>query len=310
MGFIHLAAGVLFDTTNEAGTLFNTATGTCLDLDPLATLFLQTALEGETKAHILATLASRIDATQEQLEEALQAVLAHLLTHRFLSTTVSSHTGGDEAEHVPAFSAEGMMAQPQLSRHSHIDWEFFLTGQIVNSPLPRFSCFRRGYACWKTGTILFFMGYTHLVASLLESLRRPKRAAKVRQHAWEVLAQRLSHLGSYQSEVDAACAVRVARRELVWCQMLVRALAPTAVCLVRSIAFCTYLRTLGLPATVVIGRACFDLSSKYSFHAWTELAGLVINDHTELQTGYKTIQRLPLHEETAPYLGMQNPITK
>ncbi len=83
MGFIHLASGVLFDATNERGKILHTATGTCLDLDPLATLFLQVALSSETKEHTLAALASRVDATHEQLEEALTSVLAQLLTFRF-----------------------------------------------------------------------------------------------------------------------------------------------------------------------------------------------------------------------------------
>jgi hypothetical protein len=293
MGFIHLATGVLFDTTNEEGRLLHTATGTCVDLDPLATLFLQTALEAETKAHTLAALASRVDATQEQLEEALASVLDHLLTHGFLSTTASPDAGHAEAGQVPFFSEGAMMPQPRLSGHSHVDWEFFLTGQVMNSSLPRFSCFRRGYACWKTGTLLLLLGYAHLVASLFESLRQSKRAERVRQRTWRVLVQRLSRCLSHPSKLDADCTMRVARRELVFCQILVRLLAPTAACLVRSIAFCAYLRALGLPATVVIGRARFDLSGWYSFHSWTELAGYVVNDHTELQSGYTILQRIP-----------------
>lgn len=296
MGYIHLAAGVVFDTTNEEGHLLHTATGTCVDLDPLATLFLQTALEAETKVHSLAALASRVDATQEQLEEALTAVLNRLLTHRFLSTTASCAGGREKASQVPFRAEKAMTLTPRLSKDAHINWEFFLTGQMVNSPLPRFSFSRRGYACWKTGTILLFLGHAHLVASWFEALRQPKRAERVRQRAWEALTQRLSPLPSHPSKVDADCAVRVARRELVFCQMFVRLFAPTAVCLVRSIAFCAYLRALGLPATVVIGRARFDLSSAYSFHAWTELAGQVVNDHAELQSGYAVVSVFPEEE--------------
>ncbi len=106
-------------------------------------------------------------------------------------------------------------------------------------------------------------------------------------------SQILSRLESHQNNLERERAARLARRELVFCQMLVRTLAPTGVCLIRSIAFCTYLRALGLPAKVVIGRACFDLSGHYPFHAWVELAEWVVNDHAELQSGYDILQRIP-----------------
>jgi len=143
------------------------------------------------------------------------------------------------------------------------------------------------------------MGSTHLLATVCDLLRCHERAQQVRQCEWEVLAQRLSRLGNSSSDMEADLLWRLARRELIWCQMLVRSLAPTGVCLLRSIAFCAYLRALGLPATVVIGRACFDLSGHSPFHAWVELAGLVVNDHAELQSGYRVIQRLPLQENRA-----------
>jgi hypothetical protein len=266
-----------------------------LALDPLATLFLQVALSVETKAHALARLVSHIDATDVQLEESLLFVLDQLLSLGFLSTTPSSNAYREEVGRVPSFSVEAMNPshQPHVSRHSLVDWEFFLTGQMVNSPLPRFSLFRRGYAFWETGNILLLVGYSHLIASLLESLRRHKRAELLRRREWETLSQRLSRLKCHHSNLEPDLLWRLARRELVFCQMLVRFLAPTGVCLVRSIAFCTYLRALGLPAQVVIGRACFDLSSHYFFHAWTELAGLVVNDHAELQSGCVVLQRFP-----------------
>ena len=299
MGFIYLASGVLFDSMNEEGRLLHIATGTCVDLDPLATLFLRIALSTETKARALAVLAGSVDATLEQLEESLQVMLDHLVTHHFLSTTASFDTERDETEQMLAFSAEVMMPMPlpPLSKHTHVDWEFFLTGRVVNSPLTHFSCFRRAYACWKTGTSLLFVGYTHSVTILFESLGQSRQAGKMRQRVWEAHARRLSCLGNHQSKMDADDAMRVARLELVFCQMLVRLLAPTALCLVRSIAFCTYLRALDLPATVVIGRACFDLSGQYSFHAWTELAGEVVNDHAELQSGYAIMARIPSLEK-------------
>jgi len=295
VGFISLAWGVLFDTTDGEGQLLHTGTGTCLTLDPLATLILQVALSSETKAHALAVLVAHVDATHEQLEEGLQSVLDQLLVLRFLSTTPSTDVCMEEAGHVPFFSAQGMnpSLQSLVGRQDQIDWEFFLTGRLMNDPLPSFSLFRRGYAFWRTGNVLLLVGYSHLVASLCDLLRRSEQARQMRQHEWEMLSLALSRLKSHWSNLEADLLWRLARRELVFCQMLVRFLAPTGVCLVRSIAFCTYLRALGLPAKVVIGRACFDLSSDYPFHAWTELVRLVVNDHAELQSGYVVLQRFP-----------------
>jgi Transglutaminase-like superfamily len=299
VGFIHLASGVIFDSTNDEGHLLHTATGSCLALDPLATLFLQTALNQESKASTLAALRTRVEATDAQLEEALASVLDHLLTLGFLSTIPFADAGTTEARHLPVFSVDVLAAsnQPPLSRQPCPDWEFFLTGRMVNSPLPRISPLRRGDAFCKTGTLVLSMGPTHLLTTLCDLLGWHTRAQQIRQREWELLAQRLSRLGSPWRDMEADLLWRLARRELVWCQMLVRVFAPTGVCLIRSIAFCTYLRALGLPATVVIGRACFDLSGHAPFHAWVELAGLVVNDHAELQSGYRVIQRLPVQEK-------------
>jgi hypothetical protein len=299
VGFIFLASGVRFDSTNEEGLLLHKKTGMCVNLDPIATLLLEISLESETKAQAVASLSARLDATEAQLEEALEATLDHLLTHRFLSTIAPSEGGCDEVGPVqsPAFDVMIHQPVPQRCGREHIDWEFFLTGRLLNRPLPRFSCARRGYALFQTGTVLCFVGMIHLIASLCELSGASRLTEKVRQQAWEALAHHLSRLGHNGNIVEEDDAMRVARRELVFCQMLVRLLAPTAVCLIRSTAFCTYLRALGLPAFVVIGRARFDLTSQYAFHAWTELEGQVVNDHAELQSGYAEISRIPSQEQ-------------
>jgi hypothetical protein len=295
MGFIFLSSGILFDATNEEGQLLQTKSGTCLALDSLATLILQVTLSSETKAQAQARLVSSLEATDAQIEEGLQSVLDQLLALGYLRTTPPPDVCGEEAEHV-SFASEEVMdpfKPPQVSRDTLVGWEFFLTGRIANDPLPRTPLKRRVYALWKAGNMLLFMGYAHLVASTLEFLRQDKQAELLRQREWERIAQRISRLKSRRSHLGTDLLWRMARRELVFCQMLVRLLAPTGACLVRSIAFCTYLRALGLPAQVVIGRACFDLSSHYSFHAWTELTGKVVNDHDELQSGFVVLQRLP-----------------
>lgn len=299
MGFISLASEVRFETTNEGGLLLHTDTGTCLDLDPLATVFLQAALASETKAHTLTALVSRVDATDEQLAEGLNSMLDQLLTLRFLTTTIASDVWTKKAKTVPFFPTDVFHSscQVQLSSRDRVDWEFFLTGRAVNSPLPCFSFFKRTYAFWKMGNLMLFVGAAHFLTSLFDVFRRHKRAHQMRQYVWSVLSRTLSRITCHQNNMEGDLLWRLARRELVFCQILVRCLTPTGMCLVRSIAFCCYLRALGLPASVVIGRACFDLSGHYPLHAWTELAGLVVNDHTELQSGYSVIQRFPTHKE-------------
>jgi Transglutaminase-like superfamily len=79
--------------------------------------------------------------------------------------------------------------------------------------------------------------------------------------------------------------------------MVVRLLAPNAMCLVRSLAFCAYLRAAGLSAQLMVGRERFCLSEDDAFHAWVELAGRVVNDHDEVQTGYALLHRVPEHED-------------
>jgi hypothetical protein len=297
MGFTFLASGVRFDITNEEGHLLHMGTGVCVHLDPIATLVLRVALETETKAQALAELSTRIDASETQLEEAIETTLERLFADRFLSATAPSQARHTPVEPVlsPLFDAVTPESVLLRTKQERIDWEFFLTGRRVNSPLPCVSWERRAYAYWRTGTILLFMGATHLVAFFCAIFRGQKLSEKVRQRAWRTLEHRLSLLGPHRLKGEQEEMVRVARRELVLCQMLVRLLAPTGVCLARSIAFCAYLRALGLAATVVIGRARFDLSSQYPFHAWTELEGQVINDHAELQSGYTIMTHIPTH---------------
>ena len=118
MGCIFLSAGVRFDATNEEGQLICTKTGTCLTLDPLATLMLQIALSVETKAHMLAQLASRVDATGAQLEEGLESVLDQLLALRYLRTAPSPDVYTEDAGYVPFAAAELISPSkpPRVSR--------------------------------------------------------------------------------------------------------------------------------------------------------------------------------------------------
>lgn len=86
-------------------------------------------------------------------------------------------------------------------------------------------------------------------------------------------------------------AIRLARQELPYCQAVARVVEPNALCLPRSFALAVYLSALGLPAQVVVGRQRTHTSSRFAFHAWTELHGEVVNDIPGVQTGYTVLQR-------------------
>ena len=62
-------------------------------------------------------------------------------------------------------------------------------------------------------------------------------------------------------------------------QVALRIVAPGALCLERSIAVCAAVRSVGLPASVVVGRRnAYVGLPEYDFHAWVELNGEILND--------------------------------
>ncbi len=56
LGFITLAKGVVFDTTNEEGRIVHAESGECLALDRIATMLLQSGLRHTTKDEAIADL--------------------------------------------------------------------------------------------------------------------------------------------------------------------------------------------------------------------------------------------------------------
>jgi hypothetical protein len=87
-------------------------------------------------------------------------------------------------------------------------------------------------------------------------------------------------------------AVLLVRREIVFSQLILRAMAPRALCLPRAFSLGVYLSALGLPAEVVVARERAPTFPRYGFHAWTELHGTVVNDRPEVQIGHSVLQRV------------------
>lgn len=156
------------------------------------------------------------------------------------------------------------------------DWEFFLTDIEGTAPLPRLSVRLRTYAMARTARALLLY----------------------RRHGWKTAHPYLQRLrpgpgAAALTALPAGTAIRLARREILTSQLLLRATIPNGLCLPRSFALATYLSALGLPAQVTIARGRTVAVPRNSFHSWTELYGTVLNDNPDVQLGYTVLQRVP-----------------
>jgi Transglutaminase-like superfamily len=92
--------------------------------------------------------------------------------------------------------------------------------------------------------------------------------------------------------LEPRTAILLVRHEVLFSQLVLRAMAPNALCLARALALGVYLSALGLPAEVVVARERAPIHPRYGFHAWTELYGVVVNDRPEVQIGHSVLQRV------------------
>ncbi|GAC43644.1 lasso peptide biosynthesis B2 protein [Paenibacillus popilliae] len=93
---------------------------------------------------------------------------------------------------------------------------------------------------------------------------------------------------------NATQSLLFARNICVFAQMIINYKNPQAICLERASVICTALRSMGLPAQVIIGRkASANSASDYDFHAWVELDGSPVNDFFSNKTHFMEIERLP-----------------
>jgi hypothetical protein len=304
LGFITLAQGVVFDTTNEEGKIFHAESGECLALDRIATILLQSGLKHTTKDEAIADLQTCIEASDQQLEGGLQAVIQQLRScnlldlERQVALPRPMMSEIQQCEYKAESSPTNILLQKQGNFFGECaSWEVFLTGKLINEPLPPFPLIKRMYALSNVISILLLLGGYRLTEHILAWLQFREQVLCVQRREWKSICRALSTLHAsplrHCTDLEIETIERIARRELVWCQLAVRLFAPIAMCLVRSVAFCAYLRTLGLPAQLVVGRERFCLSDDDAFHAWVELAGHVVNDHDELQSGYGVMCRVP-----------------
>ncbi|MFH8350326.1 lasso peptide biosynthesis protein [Streptomyces sp. NPDC018045] len=153
------------------------------------------------------------------------------------------------------------------------DWAFLLWGEDAAGPVPR----------------------TPPSAHLAAAVHTARALRGLRRHGWGVAQTRLRDLrpatGAHRG-LPVATAVRLARRELARCQLVVRLTEPNALCLARSFALAVHLSVLGLPAETIIARQRSSIGARFAFHSWTELYGEVLNDVPVVQSGHTVLQRV------------------
>ncbi|WP_191094032.1 lasso peptide biosynthesis protein [Nocardia colli] len=156
-----------------------------------------------------------------------------------------------------------------------MDWEYFLTDLDPATNPPRIPLRLRQYAVARTFRALWIY----------------------RRYGWVPAQRYLQKLpggpgAAIQTILPAATAIRLARREVLTSQLVLRVVIPNGLCLPRSFALATYLSALGLPAEVTIARPLTRVTPKDDFHSWTELYGVVINDEPDVQLGYRVLHRV------------------
>lgn len=156
------------------------------------------------------------------------------------------------------------------------DWEWLLYDVASGTVPPRIPLRLRLNAAGSTAWVLWTLRRRNWPAArrYLERLRPGAGAAR-------------------NAALPPESAVRLARREIFACQLIVRLLAPTGRCLPRSLAFATYLRALGLPAEVTIARTRSCGQARNRFHSWTELYGTVLNEKQDISLAFSVLQRVP-----------------
>ena len=138
------------------------------------------------------------------------------------------------------------------------------------------------------------------------------RALRIlRTHGWGPAHRYLQQLrpvpGSERyAALPPLSAIRLARQEILWSQLVRRILEPDGLCLPRSFSLAVYLSALGLPCEVTVARELCSSNPRYSFHSWAELHGEVLNDTPAVQKGFKVLQRVSADAITARG-GSRNP---
>ncbi len=87
MPLLQLSDDAILDTTDGVGIIMDARHGIYYELNPVATLMVQAALNSDTVEDALHALEQRIDATEEMLRTGLDKLVGQLDDQRLLART-------------------------------------------------------------------------------------------------------------------------------------------------------------------------------------------------------------------------------
>jgi hypothetical protein len=85
MPLLQLSDDAILDTTDGVGMIMDTRQGIYYELNPVATLMVQTAMSSDTVEDAVRDLEQRIDAPEETLRTGLDKLVNQLDEHRLLA---------------------------------------------------------------------------------------------------------------------------------------------------------------------------------------------------------------------------------
>jgi transglutaminase superfamily protein len=169
--------------------------------------------------------------------------------------------------------------------HRAPDWAFLLASSEASEPPPVPMRLRAGAAVHS--------------ARVLRMLRNQGWGPA---HRYLQQLRPLPGSGRYTA-LPPLVAIRLARQEILWSQLVLRVVEPDGLCLPRSLSLTVYLSALGLPCEVTVARELCSSNPQYSFHSWAELHGEVLNDTSAVKQGFKVLQRVSAHALAARKAG-------
>lgn len=97
MSLIELAESTIFDTLDAQGIILDSFSGRYFQLNPVATLMLETGTHAETFEDAVRDLSGQIEATTDQLEDGLRSLIDQLRIAKLLARPSQPPSSGGSA---------------------------------------------------------------------------------------------------------------------------------------------------------------------------------------------------------------------
>lgn len=144
-------------------------------------------------------------------------------------------------------------------------------------------------------------GAGHIITVLGELCAGAQGFYKAHQYIWRLRERSLI------KPIAPASAIELVQKEYWFYRLIVGLLerrvahligqvpGNEGLCLVRSLALCAYLLSLGVPAAVVIGRPLYGSRDGFKLHVWVELMedGTPLNERPNIGSGYRRMHLFP-----------------